>query len=95
ACGGRFAPAFYQPRRTKLRRATVRRCRGQGFAGPDRAERGASNSKTRGKGTAKGMALRAVFFSHRFRAGLAYAAPPALVGWRDVSRARTGSVEVF
>jgi hypothetical protein len=31
------------------------------------------------------MALRAVFFTRR--GGLSYAAPPALVGWRDVSRA--------
>jgi hypothetical protein len=30
-------------------------------AGPDRARLGASNSKTRGKGTANGKALRAVF----------------------------------
>jgi hypothetical protein len=34
---------------------------GWDLAGSDRVEWRASNSKTRGKGTAKGMALRAVF----------------------------------
>jgi hypothetical protein len=74
-------------RRQRQRLARVGCGRNLHFPAPERVadgdgspritpRRGAETRKHRGKGTAKGMALRA---------GLTYAAPPALVGCRDLA----------